>query len=622
MPLAVQQEVAKQLEAMQRSGVITPSHSPWSSPVVMVRKKDGSHRFCVDYRGLNAITKSDTFPLPRIDDLLDRLGKARYFSTLELASGFWQIRMELSSQEKTAFVTPHGLYEFRVVPFGLTNAPAVFQRLIQQVLIGLNPTEGDDFVTAYIDDILIFSPTLCDHLQHLRRVIDRLREVNLKLKPTKCKFVRESVDYLGHVITATGLQTNPRLTDAVQKFPRPENVHDVWRFLGMTSYYRRFIPYFAKTAQPLHQLTAKDVSFYWNPDCEEAFASLKGRLASPPVLAYPRFGDDFTLETDTSIRGFGAVLSQVQSDGKLHPVAFASRALNSCEKNYGVTELETLAVVWAVTHFHSYLYGNNVTVITDHSAVRAVLETSNPTGKHARWWTRVYGRGVREVIIKYRAGQENKAADALSRCPQEPAPLCGIAQGETQVAAVCPHPTITDLLQEDSFNLRQGVNGDIYGEEQRKDPTLLETIMYLQDGTLPEDSNRARRLAAQESVFVLLDGILYYVDQHHGNRRRVAVPTHLREQLLKESHRGVYSGHFSGNRLYNTLLRHWWWPGMYLDATAYCKKCPECAISTVTSRQHRPPLQPIPVQRPFQIVGLDIMDLPCTEQGNKHVVVF
>ena len=239
---------------------------------------------------------------------------------------------------------------------------------------------------------------------------------------------------------------------------------------------RGFIPNFSKTAQPLQRLTAKDVSFDWNPDCEEAFASLKGGLAFPPVLAYPRFGDDFTLETDASIRGLGAVLSQVQSDGKLHPIAFATQALSSCEENYGV---ETLAVVWVVTHFHSYFYGNKVTVITDHSAVRAVLETSNPTGKHGRCWTRVYGRGVREVIIKYRAGQENIAADALSRCPQEPAPLCGIAQGETQVAAVCSHPTITDLLQEDSSNLRQGVNGDNYAEEQRKDPTLLETIMYL-----------------------------------------------------------------------------------------------------------------------------------------------
>ena len=206
MPFAVCQEVAKQLKSMQQNEVIQPSRSPWSSPVVMVRKKDGSH---LDYRGLNAVTKADTFPLPRIDDLLDQLSRARYFSTLDLASGFWQIRMEPLSQEKTAFVTPHGLYEFRVMPFGLTNAPAVFQRLMEQVIAGLNPEEGDQFVTAYIDDILVFSPTLHEHLEHLQRVINRLREVNLKLNPLKCEFVRREVDYLGHVIIAEGLKPNP-----------------------------------------------------------------------------------------------------------------------------------------------------------------------------------------------------------------------------------------------------------------------------------------------------------------------------------------------------------------------------------------------------------------------------
>ena len=621
MPFAVRQEVAKQLKSMQQNRVVQPSHSPWSSPVVMVRKKDGSHRFCVDYRGLNAVTKADTFPLPRIDDLLDQLGRARYFSTLDLASGFWQIRMEPLAQEKTAFVTPHGLFEFRVMPFGLTNAPAVFQRLMQQVLAGLNPEDGNEFVTAYIDDILVFSPTLREHLDHLQKVIDRLREASLKLNPKKCKFVSEEVDYLGHVITAGGLKPNPRLTDAVQKFPEPQNLQDVRRFLGMSSYYRRFIPNFAKVAQPLHQLTAKNVPFNWTAECEAAFLSLKTRLVTPPVLAYPSFTKDFTLETDASIQGLGAVLSQVQEDGKLHPVAYASRALNPSEKNYGVTELETLAVVWAVTHFHSYLYGNKVTVLTDHSAVRAVLETPNPTGKHARWWTRVYGRGVREVHIVYRAGRENASADALSRHPRGPAPLQGIGQDETQVAAVSSATDISMLLQENLLPVGEG-QSEHYGAEQRKDRHLKEMIDFLQVGVLPDDSSRAKKLTAQEPLFALVDGILFYIDARHGNRKRVAVPSHLREQLLVQSHRGVYSGHFSGNRLYNTLVRHWWWPGMYADAMALCKKCPECAVVTGAGRQHRPPLQPIPVQRPFQIIGLDIMDLPCTEQGNKHVAVF
>ena len=227
---------------MQKSEVIQPSSSPWASPVVMVRKRDGSHRFCVDYRRLNALTRADTFPLPRVDDLLDQLGKSRYFSTLDLASGFWQIRMEGGSQAKTAFITPQGLFEFRVMPFGLTNAPAVFQRLMTKVLMGLNPPEGPDFVGVFIDDIIVFSRTLNEHLEHLRRVLERIKGAGLKLKPVKCRFICREVEYLGHLVTPHGLKTNPRLVEAVTQFPLPQNLTEVRRFLGLSSYYRRFIP--------------------------------------------------------------------------------------------------------------------------------------------------------------------------------------------------------------------------------------------------------------------------------------------------------------------------------------------------------------------------------------------
>ena len=461
MPFMVREEVARQLKSMQRDGVIQPSNSPWSSPVVMVRKKDGSHRYCVDYRVLNSVTKADTFPLPRIDDLLDQLGGARYFSTLDLASGFWQIQMELKSREKTAFVTPQGLYEFLVMPFGLKNAPAVFQRLMEKVLSGLNPESGRQFVAAYLDDIVVFSTSLQEHLIHLKKVIDRLKFANLKLKPSKCNFVKKEVEYLGHIITANGLQPNTRITQAVLAFPIPEDVQGVRRFLGMASYYRRFIAGFAKIAQPLHHLTAKDVPFQWSTDCETAFVTLKSRLVTPPVLAYPCFGKEFTLETDASIQGLGAILSQKQADQKLHPVAYASRALTPAEKNYSVTELETLAVVWGITHFHSYLYGGDVTVITDHSAVKPVLETPNPTGKHARWWTRVYGRGIKSVSIIYRAGRENKSADALSRSPASPAPSHGIAQDETQVSALTTTASDTATSQDISALLQSSpTDGD------------------------------------------------------------------------------------------------------------------------------------------------------------------
>ena len=286
MPLAVRREISRLLDEMQRDGVIEPSQSPWASPVVLVRKKDSSHRFCVDYRGLNAVTTADSFPLPRIDDLLDQLGNSQYFSTIDLASGFWQIRMHPSSQEKTAFVVPQGLYEFRVMPFGLTNAPGVFQRLMQRVLADLNPPDGPEFVSVYLDDILVFSRSL---EEHLRRVIHKLEAAGLKLKPSKCHFAKMELEYLGHVITREGLKTNPKLVEAVSQFPTPRNIHSVRQFLGLASYYRRFVRGFARIASPLHYLTRKDARWLWTPQCELAFQKLKSILTTAPILAYPNF---------------------------------------------------------------------------------------------------------------------------------------------------------------------------------------------------------------------------------------------------------------------------------------------------------------------------------------------
>ena len=232
--------------------------------------------------------------------------------------------MHPGSQEKTAFVTPYGLYEFCVMPFGLMNAPAVFQRLMQQVISRLNPTGGPEFVSVYIDDILVFSRTLEDHLHHLRLVIERVVEVGLKLKPSKCKFVQKQLEYLGHVVSREGLKTSPRLVEAIEQYPVPQTVQETRRFLGLSSYYRRFIPNFTKIAQPLHSLTCKDVSFNWSADHGRAFEELKERLVTAPVLAYPNFEIEFFMETDASVLGLGAVLSQLQADCKLHPVAYAS----------------------------------------------------------------------------------------------------------------------------------------------------------------------------------------------------------------------------------------------------------------------------------------------------------
>ena len=624
MPFAVRREVARQVQKMQESGIVVPSNSPWSSPVVMVRKKDGTHRFCVDYRRLNATTKADQFPIPRTDDLLDQLGKSKYFSTLDLASGYWQIPVHPDSQAKTAFTTPSGLYEFKVMPFGLTNAPAVFQRLMQRVLMGLNPPEGPDMVTVYIDDILVFSRTLDEHLQHLQSVLQRLKQAGLKLNPQKCHFITQEVEYLGHIITPDGLKTNPRLVEAVVNFPTPKSVQQVRQFLGLSSFYRRFIPNFAKIAQPLHTLTRKSVQFVWDSDCQTAFDHLKQKLTQAPILSYPSFDHPYILETDASIQGLGAILSQEQ-DGRIHPVAYASRSLSPQERNYGITELETLAVVWAISHFKSYLYGNSVTVYTDHSAIKAILETPSPTGKHARWWTKVYGSGVNQVHIVHRSGKANTNADALSRnpLPQGPDALETICEGEIQVAAIRStddaNPDISTLLSSNPATETESIP---FSTHQRKDSELTPLILFIEEKKLPDDANLAKKIAAQATQFAIVDRVLYFLDPRRNHKKRVVVPKHLQEQLIQEHHRGNMGGHFAANKLYRMLASHWWWEGMYSDVYKKVKSCPECAIVSGGGRKHKPPLHPIPVQRPFQIIGVDIMELPKTRRGNRYVVVF
>ena len=428
------------------------------------------------------------------------------------------------------------------MPFGLTNAPAVFQRLMQCILMGLNPEEGPDFVAVYIDDILVFSRTLEDHIDHLRLVFECLVETGLKLKPAKCHFVWREVEYLGHIITPQGLQANPRLVAAVQEFPIPQSLQEVRRFLGLSSYYRRFIPRFAKVAQPLHQLTRKGAEFVWSNECHSAFETLKQQLTSAPVLAYPAFDKPFTLETDASIQGLGAVLSQEQEDGKLHPVAYASHALSSPECNYSITELETLAVVWAISHFHTYLYGNHVTIYTDHSAVKAVLQTPNPTGKHARWWTKVYGSGLKDVRIVYRAGKTNLSADALSRSPQAPPPTGN--NDEVQVAVMTSQETSIQFLLQ--LEPKSSPN-ESFTSEQRKDPHVREIIHFLEQGELPPDPIRARKVAMQGPLFTMIDSVLFYLDLKNRDWKRAVVPEHMRREVMEENHRGNMGGHFCGN---------------------------------------------------------------------------
>ena len=300
--------VKQQIEEMLANDIIRPSSSPYGSPILLVKKKDSDYRFCVDYRKLNDSTVKDRYPLPRIDETIDALHGAKYFSTLDLASGYWQIELDEESKQKTAFTTEFGHFEFNRMPFGLQGAPSSFQRLMNHIF----REELNVFALVYLDDIIVFSRTLEEHFRNLETVFRRLREAGLKLKLKKCSFVKNSVPYLGHIVSADGLATDPKKISAMKNFPPPRNVKQLQTFLGLTNYYRRFVPNFAQVAHPLTELTKKDIEFVWSDRQQQAFQALKDRLVSSPVLAFPDFTKPFIVCTDACDYGVGAVLAQNQ----------------------------------------------------------------------------------------------------------------------------------------------------------------------------------------------------------------------------------------------------------------------------------------------------------------------
>lgn len=402
------EHLQKELDKYCKLGVIEPSNSPWAAPVILVKKKNGEYRMVIDYRKLNAVTKKDAYPLPRIDDLLDTLGKAKVFSALDMRAGFHQVPMEEDSKELTAFTTKYGTYHYNTLPMGLVNSPATFQRLID---LCFRPLMNQCLV-AYIDDLNVYSLNKHEHLQHLEQVFQCVQIANLKLNPEKCFFFKDHLKFLGYIVTKEGLQTDPSKIQKIVEYPQPKTIKQVRGFLGIASYYRRFIKNFAAIARPLHDQTKTTKKVPWTNKTTESFESLKRALTTTPILSRPDFNKPFILITDASKLGLGAILTQLDDNGYEHPVIYASRGLKSTESNYAPTKLECLAVIWAVKLFRPYVLGKKFTIITDHSALNGLLKTPNPTGIIARWITIL---SEYEFEIKYRPGRVNESADFLSR---------------------------------------------------------------------------------------------------------------------------------------------------------------------------------------------------------------
>ncbi|UYV84336.1 K02A2.6-like [Cordylochernes scorpioides] len=612
LPMAKQEEVTGLLRKMKRDGIIEESNGPWSSPVVLVTKKDGTTRFCVDYRRLNDITKKDSYPLPRIDDTLTTLAGSSWFSTLDLKSGYWQVGMHPEDKEKTAFSTGSGLYQFTVVPFGLCNAPATFERLIELVLKGLTWKT----CLVYLDDIMVMGRTFEEHLRNLQEVFDRFRANNLALNPKKCQLFQKSVKFLGHIVSTEGIRTSDDKIFAIKNWPEPRDKHELRSFLGLCTYYRRFVEGYADIAAPLHRLTEARASFHWNEECEKAFRALKRSLCSSPILAYPQPGTNFILDTDASNLGIGAVLSQVQ-DGDERVIEFFSRVLTKAERNYCATRKELLAIVKAVEHFHKYLYGQNFLIRTDHAALTWLLRMKNPEGQVARWLEKLQQYHFQ---IKHRPGRKHNNADALSRRP------CGD----------CKHCERIDEHEVTSRKTTMVPSNDWTAEScrtiQQRDPNIGPILEWKERGNerpswevISDKSPELKTLWSQWDSLSIDNGLLKRIWESADGRSKtmqLVVPKVQVPNVLREIHDGVSGAHFGINKTLKKVRERFYWVYYHEDVERWCKECDRCAASKGPKTRSRGVMREYNMGAPFERIAIDVAGpFPVTEGGNKYILV-
>ena len=548
IPHSEKETVRQYIEENLEKGIIQPSNSPWSSPILLVAKKDGSKRFCVDYRKLNAMTKKDIFPIPRVDDILDRLDNMKYFTKLDLISGYYQIEMDEESKEKTAFITEEGSFEYNVMPFGLTNAPSTFQRLMNLVLSGLNWK----ICLVYIDDILIFSTDFGKHLNDIQLVFNRLHNAKLKLKASKCEFAFSSTTYLGHTISNKGVSTDKVAAIAKWTPERITNISDIRKFLGLTGYYRRFIQNYSRIAAPLTDCLKKDATMIINGKFKRAFNRLKTAIISAPILVYPKWNIPFVLQCDASDVGLGSVLTQYHHNSE-HPIAYYSRRFDKHEQNYPTMEKEALAIVDSIKHFRPYLYGYKFIMVTDHKPLEHMDTFRAGHGRIARWKLLLADYNF-EVVAK--PGKKNGNADTLSRLF-----LASLA---------C---RINDTTKYDRLFIK--TNDPLQMRKwQLQDKITEEMITYLENKTLPNNEIIARAIVVKSELYYMNNGLLYFASYPTKNRRvntqmRLVIPDRWKKLVIRKHHDDPLGAHQGIRRTYELIADRYYWENMFKDVDEY-----------------------------------------------------
>ena len=641
IPHSMYKEVRDHLQQLLDAGIIRRSQSPWASNVVLVRKKDNSLRLCVDFRQLNKRTVKDAYALPRIDELLEGLGGNQYYSVLDMKSGYHQVGITDEHKEYTAFTAgPLGFYEYTRLPFGLSNAPATYQRLMESCLDDL--VFGEDKVChIYLDDIILASKTYEEHKRCLEKVFQKLKDAGLKLSPKKCCLFKSKVKYVGHIVSANGIETDSEKTIKVSNWPIPKNADEVRTFLGFTSYYRRFVKNFAAIAKPLNHLLAgtrnkkkryrKSCSrtdaagkWEWGESQQTAFNKLKETLMSPPILAYPDYTKPFILHTDASLHGLGAVLYQ-NIDGMDRAIAYASRGLSLAEQRYPIHKQEFLALKWAITSkFHDYLYGTKFIVFTDNNPMTYVLEKAKLDATAHRW---IAALGVYDFTIKYRSGKSNADADGLSRMPQtddfsEVSPDCIKTLCQSHI---CNH-YITSLSMTSvpsELNLYDDVIPRDWRMIQSQDPVVNQFVRAVtqskKPGVLQVGTRHGKILLREFNKLVIKRGVLYRKIQSKDDYVfQLVLPESYKKIALKGAHDDM--GHLGRDKTLAVLRDRLYWPNMTSDVDEYVKACERC-IKRKSPTDVRVPLVNITSSQPMELVCVDYLSLEMSAGGYEHLLV-
>jgi transposase InsO family protein len=625
VPIGIEEKVDQLVDQLLDHEIIRPSCSPWNSPIVVVAKKDGDIRMCVDYRRLNSVTKRPIFPIPEPQHLFDTLSGAGYFSTLDLSQGYHQVQVSEEDIPKTAFTTRKGQFEYLRMPFGLCSAPATFQRLMHSVL----RNENWEKCLIYLDDILVFGNTPEEHYQRLRAVLQRIREAGLKLSPSKCHLFEDQVEYLGHIISKSGISTSPQKIEKVKSWPSPTSQEELRSFLGLSGYYRRFIQNYAEIVAPLEKLCldgwnkarklrGKLRTWQWNSEHEEIFQHLKWCLTHSPILSFPAKDGDYILDTDASHSSIGAVLSQIQ-DGNERVIAYASNKLTKCEKGYCITRKELLAVYKYVTAFKHYLYGRKFIVRTDHQALLWLLNWKKPnTSQYCTWIAELE---CYDMEVRHRPGHIHTNADALSRAPQ--CEQCALKHEDPKKRR---HVKVfSDPNEQEQEKVICKLSNMSASWNQEEDESLRVILDLLKKGKLNEKSpmelNKAtevsKMLWSRKKNLTIRGGLLYYT-LPSGNHV-LLVPQNRRKQLVLSMHQVL--GHTGISKTAAAIKNDYFWPVMDQEIRLIINTCKLCQQRKTGNQGLQPAMQRTFTTYPFEKIAIDITGpLPSTRNGYRYIL--